>query len=84
MDFETLENIFNNMPKTYEEMQKNNPQMAEVIQQEIILDALIKHGIFKDKNDFFQQCKKRYTDIRNETEKQLKTSVIYSMVPDDE
>lgn len=71
MDYNTLKNIVYNMPETYEEVTKINPSMANVIQQDVLLDNLIKHGIFKDRNDYFNLCQKRYEEIRKETIKQL-------------
>lgn len=71
MDYNTLKNIVYNMPETYEEVTKANPAMASIIQQEVLLDNLIKHGIFKDRDDYFNLCQKRYEEIREETIKEL-------------
>lgn len=71
MDYNTLKNIVYNMPETYEEAMKMSGPMISIIQNEILLDNLIKHGIFKDKEDYFNQCSKKYDEIRNESIKQL-------------
>ena len=71
MDYNTLKNIIYNMPKTYEEVTKINPSMASIIQQEVLLDNLIKHGISKDRNYYINLCQKRYDEIREETMKEL-------------
>lgn len=71
MDYNTLKNIYYNMPETWEEASKANSEIVSIIQNEILLDNLIKHGIFKDREDYFNQCSKKYDEIRNETIKQL-------------
>lgn len=71
MDYNTLKNIYYNMPETWEEATKANSAIVSIIQNEILLDNLIKHGIFKDREDYFNQCSKKYDEIRNETIKQL-------------
>lgn len=71
MEYNTLKNIIYNMPETYEDAIKYNSSTVYVIQQEILLDNLIKHGIFEDREDYFNQCSKKYDEIRNETIKQL-------------
>ena len=71
MDYNTLKNIIYNMPETYEEATKVNSSMVNIIQQEILLDNLIKYGIFKSKEDYFNQCSERYNEIRNDVIKQL-------------
>ena len=42
MEYNTLKNILYNMPETYEEATKVNSSMVNIIQQEILLDNLIK------------------------------------------
>ena len=71
MEYNTLKNILYNMPETYEEATKVNSSMVNIIQQEILLDNLIKYGIFKSKEDYFNQCSERYTKIRKEVENQI-------------
>ena len=56
MEYNTLKNILYNMPETYEEAIKMSGPMISIIQNEILLDNLIKHGIFKDREDYFNQC----------------------------
>lgn len=71
MDYNTLKNIIYNMPETYEEATKTNSEIVSIIQNEILLDNLIKYGIFKSKEDYFNQCSERYNEIRNDVIKQL-------------
>lgn len=71
MDFNTLKNIYYNMPETWEEASKANSAIVSIIQNEILLDNLIKYGIFKSKEDYFNQCSERYIEIRNDVIKQL-------------
>lgn len=71
MDYNTLKNIIYNMPETYEEATKTNSEIVSIIQNEILLDKLIKYGIFKSKEDYFNQCKEKYDSIRNDVIKQL-------------
>lgn len=71
MDFNTLKNIYYNMPETWEEASKENNKMCEIIQHDIMLNAMIKGGLFKDTEDFSNQCKERYTNVRNNVIKQL-------------
>lgn len=71
MDYNTLKNIIYNMPETYEEATKTNSEIVSIIQNEILLDKLIKYGIFKSKEDYFNQCSERYNEIRNDVIKQL-------------
>ena len=71
MDFNTLKNIYYNMPETWEEASKANSAIVSIIQNEILLDNLIKYGIFKSKEDYFEQCSERYNEIRNDVIKQL-------------
>ena len=71
MDYNTLKDILYNMPETYEEVIKINSNMATIIQQDTILNALIEHGIFKDERDYYNQCKERYNNIREETKKEI-------------
>lgn len=71
MDFNTLKNIYYNMPETWEEATKANSEIVSIIQNEILLDNLIKYGIFKSKEDYFNQCSERYNEIRNDVIKQL-------------
>lgn len=71
MDFNTLKNIYYNMPETWEEASKENNKMCEIIQHDIMLNAMIKGGLFKDTEDFSNQCKERYDSIRNDVIKQL-------------
>lgn len=71
MDFNTLKNIYYNMPETWEEATKANSAIVSIIQNEILLDNLIKYGIFKSKEDYFNQCSERYNEIRNDVIKQL-------------
>ena len=71
MDHNTLKMILFNLPESYEDAIKMKSPTVSIIQQEILLDNLIKHGIFKDKEDYFNQCSERYNQIRSETEKQL-------------
>ena len=71
MDYNTLKNIIYNMPETYEEATKTNSEIVSIIQNEILLDNLIKYGIFKDRKDYFNQCKEKYDSIRNDAIKQL-------------
>lgn len=71
MDFNTLKNIYYNMPETWEEASKANSAIVSIIQNEILLDNLIKYGIFKSKEDYFNQCSERYNEIRNDVIKQL-------------
>ena len=75
MDFNTLKNIYYNiyynMPETREEATKANSEIVSIIQNEILLDNLIKYGIFKSKEDYFNQCSERYNEIRNDVIKQL-------------
>lgn len=71
MDFNTLKNIYYNMPETWEEATKANSEIVSIIQDEILLDNLIKYGIFKSKEDYFNQCSERYNEIRNDVIKQL-------------
>ena len=59
------------MPETYEEATKTNSEIVSIIQNEILLDNLIKYGIFKDRKDYFNQCKEKYDSIRNDAIKQL-------------
>ena len=71
MDYNTLKNILYNMPEDYKDVIKSNPKMADVIKQDVILNALIEHGIFKDELDYYNQCQKRYDNIREETIKEI-------------
>lgn len=71
MDFNTLKNIYYNMPETWEEASKENNKMCEIIQHDIMLNAMIKGGLFKDTEDFSNQCRERYNSIRNDVIKQL-------------
>ena len=71
MDYNTLKNIIYNMPETYEEATKTNSEIVSIIQNEILLDKLIKYGIFKSKEDYFNHCSERYNEIRNDVIKQL-------------
>jgi len=71
MDYNTLKNIVYNMPETYEEALQTSGPMISIIQNEILLDNLIKYGIFKDRKDYFNQCKEKYDSIRNDAIKQL-------------
>jgi len=71
MDYNTLKNIYYNLPETYEEALKVNSSMVNIIQQEILLDNLIKYGIFKSKEDYFNQCSERYIKIRKEVEDEI-------------
>ena len=71
MDYNTLKNIVYNMPEDYKDVIKSNPKMADVIKQDVILNALIEHGIFKDELDYYNQCQKRYDNIREETIKEI-------------
>jgi hypothetical protein len=78
MDYNTLKDILWNMPETFEEVLKTNTSMADVIKQDVILNALIKKGIFKDRDDYFNQCQNRYDEIRNETIRQLEEQELYN------
>ena len=71
MDYNTLKNIIYNMPETYEEATKTNSEIVSIIQNEILLDKLIKYGIFKSKEDYFNQCSERYIKIRKEVEDEI-------------
>ena len=71
MDYNTLKNILYNMPEDYKDVIKSNPKMADVIKQDVILNALIEHGLFKDELDYYNQCQKRYDAIREETIRQI-------------
>lgn len=71
MDYNTLKNIYYNMPETWEEATKANSGIVSIIQNEILIDNLIKYGIFKSKEDYFNQCSERYNEIRNDVIKQL-------------
>ena len=71
MEYNTLKNILYNMPETYEKAKKTNSEIVSIIQNEILLDNLIKYGIFKSKEDYFNQCFERYNEIRNDVIKQL-------------
>jgi len=71
MDYNTLKDILYNMPEDYKDVIKSNPKMADVIKQDVILNALIEHGIFKDELDYYNQCKERYNNIREETKKEI-------------
>lgn len=71
MDYNTLKNILYNMPEDYKDVIKSNPKMADVIKQDVILNALIEHGIFKNELDYYNQCQKRYDNIREETIKEI-------------
>ena len=71
MDYNTLKDILYNMPEDYKDVIKSNSKMASIIQQDVILNALIEHGIFKDEKDYYNQCQKRYNDIREETIKEI-------------
>lgn len=71
MDFNTLKNIYYNMPETWEDASKENNKICEIIQHDIMLNAMIKGGLFKDTEDFSNQCKERYDSIRNDVIKQL-------------
>lgn len=72
MDYNTLKNIVYNMPETYEEALQTTGPMISIIQNEILLDNLIKYGIFKDRKDYFNQCKEKYIELREGTIRQLK------------
>lgn len=71
MDYNTLKNILYNMPETYEEAAKINQPMAQIIQQEVLLDNLIKHGIFENRDDYLNKCQEKYIELREETIRQL-------------
>lgn len=78
MDYNTLKDILWNMPKTFEEVLETNIDMADIIKQDVILNALIENGIFKDRDDYFNQCQNRYDEIRNEAIKQLEEQELYN------
>lgn len=71
MDFNTLKNIYYNMPETWEDASKENNKLCDIIRHDIMINAMIKGGLFKDTEDFSNQCKERYTNVRNNVIKQL-------------
>lgn len=71
MDFNTLKNIYYNMPETWEDASKENNKLCDIIRHDIMINAMIKGGLFKDTEDFSKQCEERYTNVRNNVIKQL-------------
>ena len=71
MDYNTLKEIVFNMPETYEDLKKVDPQLCNVIRMDVILDKLVEKGIFKDWNEVLIDCSKMYQKYRKEASEVL-------------